>query len=92
MGNCRIKYSMKKRGQVDPITLTIGVVILSGVLIVGFIGTHIAIDSTRYVFDPTKNVTYDLLKCKSNQLPVSAIALRGGLDELKNLNYKEAKC
>lgn len=92
MANCRIIYPMRKRGQVDPVTLFVGIVVLGGVLIFGFIGTNYAIDSTRYVFDPTTNTTYDLLKCKSNQLPESAIALRGGLDDLKEGAYTQAQC
>ena len=83
---------MKKRGQVDPITIGIGIIILGGILIFGYIGTHGAIQNTRYVFDPVNNVTYDLLKCNSAQLPQKAVALRGGLDEIKEIKYKEAPC
>jgi len=63
---------MNKKGQVDPITLTIGIIILAGVLISGYIGTKNAIEDTRYLFDPITNTTYDLLKCKSTQLPDTA--------------------
>ena len=83
---------MNKKSQVDPITIGIGILVLGGVLIFGYIGTHGAIQDTRYVFDPVKNISYDLLKCNSGQLPQTAIALRGGLDEIKKINYKEAKC
>jgi len=83
---------MNKKGQVDPITLTIGIIILAGVLISGYIGTKNAIEDTRYLFDPITNTTYDLLKCKSTQLPDTAVALLGGLDELKETNYQKAKC
>lgn len=84
--------SMKKKGQVDPITITIGVVVLTGVLIFGYIGAYDTLEGTRYVIDPTTNITYDLLKCKSDQLPKGAIALTGGLDEFKGTNYKKAIC
>ena len=83
---------MKKRGQIDPISLTIGAIILGGVLILGYIGAHGAIEDTRYVFDSETNTTYDILKCESHQLPDTAIALRGGLDELKEIDYQIAIC
>ncbi len=88
-----INNSMKKRGQVDPFTLGVGILVLSGVLIFGVIGTHNAVESTRYMFDPITNTTFDLIKCKSEQVPQSALPLRGGLDEIpKEIQYKKAIC
>mgnify|MGYP001578106128 CR=1 FL=1 len=90
----KINYPMlKKRGQVDPFTLGVGVLVLGGVLLFGIIGTHKAIESTRYMFDPTTNTTYDLIKCKSEQVPQSALSLRGGLNEIAaEIHYREAVC
>jgi len=87
----RIYHLMKKRGQSDPISVGVGVIILGGILLFGFIGTHIALQESRYMVD-NEGVIYDLTKCNLKDIDKENLQLLRDLDDIKRKNYTMAKC
>ena len=54
---------MKKKGQFDPITIGVGVILLGGILLVGGISSYSALSENRYIGDTDTGKYYDLSKC-----------------------------
>lgn len=61
--NQKVNYPMKKRGQFEPVSATIGAIFVLGLIILGGVSSYKVLSQNRYVGDNSTGLYFDLSSC-----------------------------
>ena len=80
---------MNKRGQIE---ITIGGIILVGLVISSLFASYNLISENRYIGDRSTNLYYDLKNCDTSNINSENIINFQSLEEARKNGFKPAEC
>lgn len=82
---------LKKRGFIEPISATVGVIFVLGLIVLGGISSYKILSQNRYVGDNSTNLYFDLSSCVVS-IEQSKLIEFGSKQEAETKGYQSAPC
>ena len=82
---------LKKRGMIEPISATIGVIFILGLIALGGVSSYIILSQNRYVGDNSTGSYFDLSSCVVS-IEQSKLVQFESKQEAEAKGYQSASC